>query len=403
VNLHMHTFFSFNGYGYSPSFLAWRARLEGLKVAGIIDFDVLDAVEEFLDAARTVGLKACAGMESRVFVPKFSTREINSPGEPGIAYHCGFGFTSGNVRDRKLLQRMKEIARSRAVEMLTRINPYLAPVEVDFEKDVLPLTPNGNATERHLCMAYEAKSIEVFPDVDERAGFWAAKLETDPGTIKALFARSPEFQGLIRSKTMKAGGVGYVKPDGPSFPRMDRVNAFFLGEGAIPAYAWLDGTSAGEQAIEELLDLAMASGVAALNIIPDRNWNIKDPEARKVKVRNLRQIVEIAQDRGLPIPVGTEMNAYGQRFVDDFNAEALRPLIPVFMESAYIMYAHTVLQRHDGMGYLSKWASKHLDDVKAKNRFFTRFGKAYAPKEERKLSNISAEAAPEGVLKAVER
>ena len=47
VNLHAHTFFSYNAYGYSPSKFAWLARKRGLAVAGIVDFDVLDALEEF--------------------------------------------------------------------------------------------------------------------------------------------------------------------------------------------------------------------------------------------------------------------------------------------------------------------------------------------------------------------
>ena len=94
VNLHAHTFFSYNAYGYSPSKYAWLARKAGLAVAGIVDFDVLDALEEFLEAGRLVGLKTCVSLESRVYVPEFATRVINSPGEPGVAYHMGVGFTA---------------------------------------------------------------------------------------------------------------------------------------------------------------------------------------------------------------------------------------------------------------------------------------------------------------------
>ena len=64
VNLHCHTFFSYNTYGYSPSKFAWLARKAGLAVAGVVDFDVLDALEEFLDACKLLGLKGCAGLES---------------------------------------------------------------------------------------------------------------------------------------------------------------------------------------------------------------------------------------------------------------------------------------------------------------------------------------------------
>jgi len=64
---------------------------------GIVDFDVLDGVEEFLSVADRVGLRATAGMETRAYLPEFATRIINSPGEPGITYHMCIGFTSGEV------------------------------------------------------------------------------------------------------------------------------------------------------------------------------------------------------------------------------------------------------------------------------------------------------------------
>ena len=56
---------------------------EGLPM-GIVDFDVLDGVDEFLGACDAVGLRGSTGMETRVFVPEFADREINSPGEPGV-------------------------------------------------------------------------------------------------------------------------------------------------------------------------------------------------------------------------------------------------------------------------------------------------------------------------------
>ena len=51
ANMHCHTFFSFNAYGHSPSSLAWLGKRQGYKLMGIVDFDVLDGVDEFLDAA----------------------------------------------------------------------------------------------------------------------------------------------------------------------------------------------------------------------------------------------------------------------------------------------------------------------------------------------------------------
>jgi hypothetical protein len=397
VNLHCHTAFSFNGYGYSPSCFAWKARCEGLRVAGIVDFDVLDAVDEFLRACAALNLRGCAGIETRVFVRQFETREINSPGEPGIAYHMGVGFTSGTAPDAMLLAELKQTAQERNRRVAGRVNAFLAPVTVDYERDVLPLTPNGNATERHLCAAYDLKAQTVFPDADARAAFWADKIGTDPARVKAVLDDAPVLQGLIRSKTIKVGGVGYVKPCGPDFPPLDRVNAFILGAGAIPTFAWLDGTSAGEQAIDELLEVMLEGGAAAVNVIPDRNWNIKDPAVKKAKLDKLYQFIDLARAHDLPIVAGTEMNAHGQRFVDDFDAPALRPLVPLFLEGAHIMYAHTLLQAQAGMGYLSAWAGNAFASTRHKNAFFRCVGETVEPARKEVLAGVGPHMAPEAI------
>ena len=82
---------------------------------------------------------------------------------------------------------------------------------------------------------------------------------------------------LIRAKTMKQGGAGYVQPDSGSFPKMAEMNEFVLQCGALPTMTWLDGCSAGEESIEELLEVARSTGVAVFNIIPDRNYTPDPP------------------------------------------------------------------------------------------------------------------------------
>ena len=126
VNLHCHTFFSYNTYGYSPSKFAWLARKAGLAVAEVVDFDVLDALKELLAAARMLGLKACAGLETRVFVPEFATRVINSPGEPGISYHMGVGFPKAELEgeQRQFLLKLRRTAQQRNQDLMGRVNEH---------------------------------------------------------------------------------------------------------------------------------------------------------------------------------------------------------------------------------------------------------------------------------------
>jgi hypothetical protein len=389
VNLHAHTFFSYNAYGYSPSKYAWLARKVGLAVAGIVDFDVLDALDEFLEAGRLIGLKTCVSLESRVFVPEFLTRVINSPGEPGVAYHMGIGFPK--AVQHPFIDEMRARAARRTRDLVGRVNAHMRPVELDYESDVLPLTPNENATERHVCEAYERKATQVFSDPSKRSAFWKEKLGDAPPAGVSL-------QNLIRAKTMKRGGVGYVQPGMGSFPLMADMNRFVIESGAIPTLAWLDGMSEGEKSVAELFQVCMSSGTAALNIIPDRNYapNVKDQ-----KLTNLYDIVASAEKHHFPIVVGTEMNSPGHKLVDTFASAELQPLVPVFLRGAHIVYAHSVLQRQCGLGYLSSWAERTFATTAAKNEFFEILGRDLGPATEDRLRDVTARATPKQILAKV--
>ena len=393
VNVHSHTFFSYNAYGYSPTHFAVLARQRRLAVAGIVDFDVLDGLEEFLEAGRLLGLKTCVSLESRVYVPEFGDRVINSPGEPGIAYHMGVGFTSAKLTGHagEYLDGMRWTATRRNRDLIARVNAFMRPVELDYEEDVLPLTPKGNATERHICEAYERKAAKTFPDKNALAEFWKEKLGDCP-------SESGKLQALVRAKTMKRGGIGYAQPGKDTFPLMAEMNRFILEAGAIPTLTWLDGMSDGEKCIEELFRVAMSTGAAALNIIPDRNYT---PGVKDQKLKNLYDVVAMAEKCHFPITVGTEMNAPGNKFVDSFETAELKPLVPVFLEGAHIVYAHSVLQRQNGFGYLSAWAKKTFASVPAKNEFFERLGRELQPDREDRLRSLPADASPSTILSKI--
>ena len=172
VNLHCHSFCSYNGYGYSPSRVAWMAKCLGLGVVGLVDFDIFDGIDEFYAAGALLGIRTVAGMETRAYVPEFADKEINSPGEPGITYHMGSGFPASAVPEsqKDFAADLRQRAKHRNDLLLSKVNPFLDPVRLDYEKDVLPLTPTGNATERHICAAYESKAERMFPDPTKRAG-----------------------------------------------------------------------------------------------------------------------------------------------------------------------------------------------------------------------------------------
>jgi hypothetical protein len=378
ANMHCHTFFSFNAYGFSPSGLAWLARRRGYRVMGIVDFDVLDAVDEFLDACEAIGVRGSAGIETRTFIPEFATRETNSPGEPGIYYHMGIGFTSSRVPEdaADVLQHMQQLVSQRNQGIIRRVNAYLDPVTIDYERDVLPLTPGSNPTERHIVVAYVRAAERHMPDP---APFWADRLGMSTDQATDMMRDPAMFQTHLRSKLMKRGGVGYVPPTHEAFPTVAEVDRLTLACGALPCATWLDGLSAGEQAYEELLELLMAHGAAALNIVPDRNWNIADPDMRRLKVHKLHEVVRLAQRMALPLNIGTEMNAFGQKMVDDFDVPEIEPVRQAFLDGAHFIYGHTLLQRASGLGFQSEWACTHLPNRRDRNDFYTRLGYVVPP------------------------
>ncbi len=213
---------------------------------------MLDGVDEFLDACEAVGVRGSAGIETRVFVPEYATREINSPGEPGVCYHMGIGFTSGRVPADAagILADLRRLAARRNRDVIARVNAYLAPVAIDYERDVLPLTPAGNPTERHIVLAY----VRAAERADARPGCLLGRPAGQPQRRRwpRSWPTRPAFQNLIRAKLMKQGGVGYVRPESGMFPTLEAFHALIVACGALPCAAWLDGTSAAEQAIEEL-------------------------------------------------------------------------------------------------------------------------------------------------------
>ena len=405
VNLHFHTFFSFNANGWSPCRIAWEAKKYGLEVAGIVDFDVLDGMEEFLRAGDLLGVKATVAMETRVFVREYMDKVMTSPNEPGVTYFMAAGCfkrpRTGSEAERILLS-MAQTARMRNVRVMERVNAYLDEVQLDYDRDVIPLTPSGNATERHMLLAYDLKAKQILNE--GVAEFWARKLEMPLEETRALISDTPKFHERMRNKLMKFGGVGYVPPDSGSFPSLEAVIEMILAMDALPIMTWVDGTSDGEEDINPLMDLMISKGVVGMNIVPDRNWNIKDPKEKEIKVAKLHEAVRAAKAHDLPLCIGTEMNKAGLPFVDNFAAPELRECVPDFLAGARFYYGHTLLARCAGFGYFSESANAAFgEDRKAKNQFYEQIGTPRIPSGEliRTLRNRAGEWEAREILKLI--
>ena len=135
-------------------------------------------------------------------------------------------------------------------------------------------------------------------------------------------------------------------------------------------YAWLDGTNEGEENPRRLLRDVMDMGILAVNIIPDRNWNVSEPEVRRKRVQNLDEFVQAADQLGLPVNIGTEMNKPGLPAVDDLNGKVLSRFREVFIRGARIITGHCLLTRYAGLSF----SDSNGDPGLGKRRFFEKVG-----------------------------
>ena len=336
LNLHIHTFHSYNYNNWSPSRIVFEGWKTGLKYVGTVDFDTLAGVEETIFAGKLLDIGVMGGFETRTFADELKEVVTNSPKEPGVCYLCGKGFLKSpdeNSDAGKFFGYIKGIAQRRNREVIENLNRYLGEVKVDYYRDVLPLTPSGNPTERHITEAYHRKSEDMLGEKVDM--FWSDILKIDREKVRKIRVHNKaDFQELLRKTLIKYGGPGYMPPEKKNFPSFDETVRMIETAGGVPVGGWLDGTTDGEENPDTLLDFLESKGVKVVMVIPDRNYNIADDKERELKIKKLDEFMAACQKRKVPVICGTEMNKYGQPFVDDFNNPVIGKYLPYFLSSA---------------------------------------------------------------------
>ena len=111
-------------------------------------------------------------------------------------------------------------------------------------------------------------------------------------------------------------------------------------------------------------------------------------------------MVRIAGELDLPLNVGTEMNAPGNKLVDGFDVPEMAPVKRAFLDGAHFIYGHTVMQRALGLGYQSEWAQVHLPTRVDRNAFYTAVGRRVPPGEAglAKLRGLDSARPPDVLL-----
>jgi len=226
VNLHCHTFFSFNAYGYSPTGLAWLARQRGFKALGIVDFDVLDGVAEFLNACELLGVRGSTGMETRVFIPEFASRDINSPASRVCIITWASVFLPA---DRRLLPHLSWLTCAGAPKNGT------APCwPVSMHSSLrLRWTMTGTYSRSHLpamppsgiCWWLTKRWSPGASRIRSTSGGKAGNAVRAGGRPDRRRGQIPEYAA---GEVDERGGVGYAQPGPDTFPSLDEVNRLIV-------------------------------------------------------------------------------------------------------------------------------------------------------------------------------
>jgi hypothetical protein len=373
-NLHSHSFYSYHCFGWSPQHVAWALREQGCESAALVDFDVLDGAEEFQDACLSLGMRSATHLETRTFLAPYADQVIDSPGETGVSYVLGLGFPR-RAQQHARLSTYRLAAEHRNRALVDRINAALPTLALDYTTHVLPLTPSGNATERHLIQAYQMQAKLIMPSPEQHHAFWADVLQFPLSTICSLSQNPANMAEKIRARLTKQGGLGYLQPSKDTFPATRDFLSFVQEAGAIPSDSYLDGTSPGEQKAENLLACTMSQGAQALNLIPDRNWNLKEEKERLLKWKNLQEIVALADRLELPLNIGTELNRPQQPLFDDLDHSPLQEFKASFVRGAAIICGHALLSEYADFSYAGAAADAAFgQDRHTKNNFFQSVG-----------------------------
>lgn len=163
INNHIHTTYSFSPY--SPTAAVYAARMEGLCTAGIIDHDSISGAEEFLEAAKLIGMPVTIGMECRVSMEgtRLAGCRTNNPDQVGVSYMTIQGVPHDQIHTLTEFFKPYQAARhQRNRQMVEKINALLN-MDLDYDRDVLPLSmaaENGGVTERHLMYALAIKLVQ---------------------------------------------------------------------------------------------------------------------------------------------------------------------------------------------------------------------------------------------------
>lgn len=324
VNNHIHTTYSFSPY--SPTAAVWFARAAGLCTCGLMDHDSIAGSEEFLAAAKEVGMGATIGLECRVSFKNtpFGDRRLNNPDQDGVVYMALHGVPHNRAAEVNAFFAPYRAARNeRNKKMVAAVNQLMGQygVTIDFEKDVLPLSnyaKGGSVTERHISSALAYRMLEVIGKGETLVKFIRETMQLPLSDKIAGFLcdeKNPHMMydllGWIKSTLIAKFYIDATD----ECPDVREVLALSEKVGAISAYAYLgdvgDSVTGDKRAqkfeddfLDELAPFLAGLGYRAITYMPSRNTPAQ-----------LKRIRALCDKYGLFQISGEDINSPRQSFV----------------------------------------------------------------------------------------
>ena len=249
VNNHIHTIYSFSPY--SPSKAVWMSYKAGLATAGIMDHDSISGAAEFIEAGKILGISTTIGVECRADFSDtpLKGKRINNPDQKSIAYVALHGIPHTEINDVKEFFKPYVIERNkRNAQMVSGLNEKFLNsinIQIDFEKDVMPLSmcqEGGSITERHILYALALKLVDKYGKGVNLVNALKKELNLNISSKveEFLLDDNNEYYEYDLLGALKSDMVEKFYIDAKSeCPSIREVIDFSKSIGAISAYAYL--------------------------------------------------------------------------------------------------------------------------------------------------------------------
>lgn len=321
INNHIHTTYSFSPY--SPTAAVYAARMEGLCTAGIIDHDSIAGAREFIEAARLVDMPVTVGMECRVSTEgtALDGRRTNNPDQLGVTYMTIQSVPHDKIEE--LNDWFTPFCKARGCrnrKMVDAINELLPFINLDYERDVLPISneaDGGSVTERHLMYALALKMVSTFGKGQPLINY----LDSIDITLSAaqkmqLLDTSYFFYEYDLLGILKSAFVPKIYIDATDeCPNIHDVVKLCNDIDALPCYAYLGDVTSSvtgdkkaqkfeDDYLDDVIKAIKDCGIRAVTYMPTRNT-----------MEQLLRIRALCDKNGLFQVSGEDINSPRQSFV----------------------------------------------------------------------------------------